>query len=91
MTIAELKPNMAGVMLLINGHRANYGVIEVRNEHLLFFTGKGLREIFKPSTPFEEKAQAALKVLADAKQWDDLKRSGHVEEIPLSRIESFIS
>lgn len=82
----QLKPNTAGVMVLVNGHRVNYGVIEVRNEHLLFFTGKGLREIFKPSTHEEAKAAPALKVKVDAKSWDELKRSGHVDEVPLARI-----
>ena len=84
----QLKPNTAGVMVLVNGHRVNYGVIEVRNETLLFFTGKGLREIFKPSTPEEEKAAPALKLKADAEAWDDLKKSGHVDEVPLARIVS---
>lgn len=88
---AQLKPNTAGVMVLVNGHRASFGVIEVRNGHLLFFTGKGLREIFKPSTPNEEKAAPALQVKVDAEAWEELKRSGHVAEVPLARIISLDS
>lgn len=85
---ANFKPGHAGVMTLINGERVNYGAIAERNGNLLYYTGKGLREIH-PNTPEAlAKVSPELKAKADAEAWDDLKLSGHVAEIPLSQIQS---
>ena len=52
----------AGVMTLKDGTQMNYGVIRVtRNlSKMIFYTGKGMRELFKPDMTEEEKAKAAM-------------------------------
>lgn len=75
----------AGVMTLNDGTKMNYGVIRVtRNlSKMIFYTGKGLREMFKPDMTEKEKA-----IAAELKKLDEkvLMKSGHVAEILLSNI-----
>jgi hypothetical protein len=85
-----LKFNHAGVMALIDGSTMNYGVIELNEEKgtLIFFTGKGLREMWKPNMSPEEQNKAAelIKLYDNGKGIEQLKATGHIEEIPLNKI-----
>lgn len=73
-------------MTLLDGTSHNYGAIEERDGNILYYTGKGLREVFRPITAEEIAAQPALQELVDRKAWDELKASGHVHEVPLSSV-----
>jgi hypothetical protein len=50
---------------------------------MIFYTGKGLREMFKPDMTEEESAIAAELKKLDEKT---LMKSGHISEILLTRI-----
>lgn len=79
----QLRPNHAGALVLDTGETINYGVIEVRNGRLKYYTGKGLREIWSPRMSEEQEVVAGiLKKRNEA----DLMASQHIAEIPLERI-----
>jgi hypothetical protein len=83
-----LKKNHAGTMILKDGSTINYGVISIiDNKNLLYYTGKGLREIWSPNLSEEEKVVAEKFKGMDK---DDLKISGHVALISLDQIERVI-
>ncbi|OFX38643.1 MAG: hypothetical protein A2W95_11150 [Bacteroidetes bacterium GWA2_40_14] len=81
----KIKENHAGVMTLNDGIKANYGTIRVTQNmsKLIYYTGKGLREIFKPDMAVDEKHKAE-----ELKKLDEkiLMKSGHIAEILLSEI-----
>lgn len=81
----KIKENHAGVMTLNDGTKQNYGAIRVTQNmsKLIYYTGKGLREMFKPDMTEEEKKKAE-----ELKKLDEiaLMKSGHVSEILLSEI-----
>ena len=54
----KVKEGHAGVMTLRDRTQINYGVIRVTQNlsKVIFYTGKGLREMFKPDMNEEEKA-----------------------------------
>lgn len=56
----KIKENHAGVMTLNDGSKINYGTIRVTQNmsKLVYYTGKGLREMFKPDMNEEEKQKA---------------------------------
>lgn len=56
-----LKFNHSGVMKLNDGSTTNYGVIELKDNKLIYYTGKGIREIFKPY-PTEEAKEKSLEL-----------------------------
>ena len=57
----KVKEGHAGVMTLKDGTKMNYGTIRVTQNlsKMIFYTGKGLREMFKPVMIEEERAIAA--------------------------------
>ncbi|MBE7443307.1 MAG: hypothetical protein HS119_12745 [Flavobacteriales bacterium] len=81
----KIKENHAGVMTLNDGTKQNYGAIRVTQNmrKLIYYTGKGLREMFKPDMTEDEKHKAE-----ELKQLDEktLMKSGHVAKILLSEI-----
>ena len=81
----KVKEGHAGVMTLKDGTQMNYGVIRVTQNlsKLIFYTGKGLREMFKPEMNEEEKA-----IAEELKKLDEkiLMKSGHVSEMLLTNI-----
>lgn len=81
----KIKENHAGVITLNDGSKINYGTIRITQNmnKLVYYTGKGLREMFKPDMNDEEKKTAEELKKLDEKT---LKRSGHIAEIPLSDI-----
>lgn len=81
----KINENHAGVMTLKDGSNVNYGVIRVSENlgKMVYYTGKGLREMFKPDMSEEEKQRAAeLKKLSE----NELMKQGFVAEIALSEI-----
>ena len=70
-----LKENQVCVLLLKNGQFVNAGVIRVTNEAVVYYTGKGLREMWKPNMNDEERKRAEeLK----KKSEKDLLESKHI-------------
>jgi hypothetical protein len=81
----KVKEGHAGVMTLKDGAKMNFGTIRVTQNlsKMIFYTGKGLREMFKPDMTEEESAIAAELKKLDEKT---LMKSGHISEILLTRI-----
>jgi hypothetical protein len=81
----KIKENHAGTMILNDGTTINYGTIRVTQNmsKLIYYTGKGLREIYKPDMTDEAKQKAE-----ELKKQDEkiLMKSGHIAEILLSEI-----
>lgn len=61
--------NHAGAMQLKDGRTVNYGVIRLSDNEVVYYTGKGLREILKPNMTEDEKKLA-----------DQLKKIGEGED-----------
>jgi len=75
----------AGVMTLKDGTQMNYGVIRIIQNlsKLIYYTGKGLREMFKPDMTEEEKKKAdELKRLDE----NTLMKMGYIDDMPLKDI-----
>lgn len=53
-----LRINHAGAMQLTDGRTVNYGVIRINDQEVVYYTGKGLREMWKPKMTQEEKQVA---------------------------------
>lgn len=82
--------NHAGVMRLNNGITSNYGVIRKENNELLYFTGKGLREIWAPDMSSEQKVKAEelRKIYEEGENGiKDLIKSEHIARVSLDDIE----
>src|ERR1019366_5665836 len=56
--ISKLNQGEAKVLELNNNKRINVGVIRIEDNNLVYYTGKGLREIFKPLIKTEEERKA---------------------------------
>ena len=67
--------NHTGAMRLKDGTTINYGVIERFGDRVLYYTGKGLREMWAPNMT-EEQKQIAETLKGKDKQ--ELIESGHV-------------
>jgi len=82
-----VKEGHAGLMTLKNGTQMNYGVIRMTQNlsKMIFYTGKGLRELFKPDMNEDEKANAEQLKRLDEKT---LIKLGYVSEILISNIQS---
>ena len=86
-----LRENHAG-LLVLRGETLNYGVIRRTEEHVVIYTGKGLREMWKPEMTREE-IEVAEKLKQIAEQPDgeqQLISSGHIRIIALNDIERVI-
>lgn len=58
----KLKEGQAGVATLTTGERINFGVQKIEGEEVLYYTGKGLRTMWKPNmTEVEQKKAESLK------------------------------
>ena len=84
-----LRFNHAGAMRLKNGITVNYGVIRRDNGKLVYYTGKGLREIWSPNLSSEEKIKAErLKRMTKEKDGEEkLKDYGYIDITDLSDID----
>lgn len=83
----KVKEGHAGVMTLKDGTTMNYGTIRVtRNlSKVVFYTGKGLREMLKPDMTEEEKIKAIELKKLDEKT---LMKSGYISEMEFVNIQS---
>ena len=86
MTI-KINHGHAGIMTLKDGTTLNFGVIRItrNNRKLVFYTGKGLREMFKPDMTEEEKIKAEVLKKLDEKT---LIRMEYISEVSLANIQS---
>jgi hypothetical protein len=84
--------NHAGAMKLKNGITANYGVIRVAEGKLVYFTGKGLREIWAPNMTEEQKKDAAVlrKIYDNGKGEKELIASQHIAITDLDDIDEVL-
>ncbi|MDZ7775965.1 MAG: hypothetical protein U5L09_10420 [Bacteroidales bacterium] len=75
-----LQINHAGAMQLIDGRTINYGVIRLTEKEVVYYTGKGLREMWKPKMIEEEQQRAAelKKISKEQKGEQKLIKSGHI-------------
>lgn len=87
-----LKINHAGALILINGKTINYGVIRIDDNKLIYYTGKGLRELWNPNmTDTEEKrAKELIQINESAGGEEKLIASGHIAVTPLDQIDRVI-
>jgi hypothetical protein len=81
--LSLLKPNHAGAMRLKDGSTANYGVIRIERDSLVYYTGKGLREIWEHD---RDSNSGLLNLKAEL----DLIRSKHINIIRLDDIDRVI-
>ncbi len=82
----KINEGHASIMTLKDGTQMNCGVIRVTQNlsKMIFYTGKGLRDMFKPDMTEEEKAKAIeLKKLNEK----TLMKSGYVSEMPFANIQ----
>ncbi len=82
----KVKEGHAGIMTLKDGTQMNYGVKRITKNmsKIIFYTGKGLREMFKPDMNEDENANAVQLKKLDEKT---LMKSGHVFEMPFTNIQ----
>lgn len=87
-----LRFNHAGAMLLKNGQTVNYGVIRIENEQLVYYTGRGLREMWQPTMTPEQRqhAQELQRIANDPHGEQTLINSGHIAITPLNQIERIL-
>jgi hypothetical protein len=73
-------------MTLKDGTEMNYGVIRITQNlsKLIFYTGKGLREMYKPDMTEEEKTKANELKKLDEKT---LMKMGYINEMAFSNIQ----
>ncbi|HVA97533.1 MAG TPA: hypothetical protein VNG53_01450 [Bacteroidia bacterium] len=91
--IEMLSFNHAGTMQLKNGQTVNYGVIRTPNNEVVYYTGKGLREMWKPTMTEEEKKLAnQLRQIGEKEDGEQkLIASEHIAATPFDEIVKVIS
>ncbi len=82
-----LEFNHAGALRLKDGRIVNYGVIERFEDHIVSYTGKGLREIWASDMTAEQKQVAEI---LKAKTRRELMETGHVFITPLGDIDQVL-
>ncbi|GAB4258181.1 MAG: hypothetical protein Kow0079_15410 [Vicingaceae bacterium] len=81
-----LRFNHAGAMQLKDGRIINYGVIRLTDNEVVYYTGKGLREIWKPNMNEEEKKRAEeLKKIGEEENGE--QRLIQTEHIAMTKFE----
>lgn len=81
--VSKLKFNDTPILTLSDGSRIYAGTIRVEDNHLVHYTGKGLREIWKPNMTQEEtKIAAELK----SKSEEYLTENNYIAWTPLDTI-----
>ncbi len=83
-----LQFNHAGAMQLKNGETINYGVIRKTENEVVYYTGKGLREMWKPDMTEDEKRKAdELKEIEKGENGEQrLMSSGHIASTKFEEI-----
>jgi hypothetical protein len=79
----KLKFNDTPILTLLDGRKINAGTIRIEDNYLIHYTGKGLREIFRPGMTDDEKSVSdELK-----KQTEEyLIENGYITRTPLDTI-----
>jgi len=78
--IELLRENHAGAMMLKDGTTLNYGVIRLSENEVVYYTGKGLREMWKPNMTDEERKRAE-ELRRISKEPDGERKLMHSEHI----------
>lgn len=86
--IEFLKPNHAGTMQLKDGNIINYGVIRFDEVEVVYYTGKGLHEIWKSTMTDDEKLVAEQ---LNKKEEIELRQSGHIDSMKFENIARILS
>lgn len=83
----KVKEGHAGVMTLKDGTNMAYGVIRVAQNlsKMIFYTGKGLREMFKPDMTEDEKENAEQLKKLDK---NTLMKLGYISEMSFTQIQT---
>ena len=86
--IELLRFNHAGAMQLKDGRTVNYGVIRTTDNEVVYYTGKGLREMWKPTmTEDEKKLAEQLRQIGEQENGEQkLMESGHIAVTPFDEI-----
>jgi hypothetical protein len=86
-TLSKIKEGEARTAILTNNQRINVGWIRIEGENVVYYTSKGLREIFKPNMTDEEKKKSEeLKNLSEA----ELIKGDYIHKIKISEIKDVI-
>jgi hypothetical protein len=81
--VAKLKLNDTPILTLSDGREINAGTIRIENNYLVHYTGKGLREIWKPEMNPEERVVAEeLKKMSE----EYLTENNYITWTPLDKI-----
>jgi hypothetical protein len=90
--IELLRFNHAGVMQLKDGRIVNYGVIRINDKEVVYYTGKGLREMWKPNMNDVEKKLAEKLIKIGEEEYGEQKliKSEYIAVTPLDQIERVI-
>ena len=88
-----LENNHVGELSLKTGDSTKYGVIRLTSEYLVYFTAKGLREIWKQEMNNEEKkrAQELKNIMAQEGGEEILIQSEHIAITHFEDIDHVIS
>lgn len=85
--LSKIKEGEARVAILTDNQRINVGWIRIDGDEVVYYTGKGLREIFKPSmTEDEIKESAKLKKLSE----EELIKGEYIHKRKISEIKDVI-
>lgn len=86
--VERLKPNTACSVELTDGSIISVGVIRVEPDKLVYFNGKGLRDIWRPNMDDEENSTAdrLQKVFKEPDGEEQLKLMGYISVTPLAQI-----
>jgi hypothetical protein len=86
--IELLRFNHAGAMQLKDGRTVNYGVIRINDQEIVYYTGKGIREMWKPNMTEKEKERAEELKKIGEEEGGELKliNSEHITVTPLDEI-----
>lgn len=83
--VARIRFNDTPVLTLLDGTEINAGTIRIEDNHLVHYTGKGLREMWKPDmTPEESKKAEELK--SNTEQY--LTEHDYIAWTPLDQIKN---
>lgn len=81
--VSKLKFNDTPILTLSDGSRINAGTIRVEDNHLVHYTGKGLREIWKPNMT-EEEMKIATELKSKSEEY--LVENNYIAWTPLDTI-----
>lgn len=76
----------ARVAMLITGEEISVGFKEIEGDEVIYYTGQGLREIWRPSTPQEVARAEQLKQMSD----DDLIKAGYMARRNISEFKNIL-